>query len=71
MGRKTEKSGIIRGRDKKFCSSPELQTGFVAHSASCLLCTGVLSRWAPEADALLHLVPDSKIRVATPELMIN
>jgi len=71
MGRKTGKSGFICGRDKRVCFSPKRQTGFVAQSASRLLCTGVLSRRTPETDALLHLVPDPEIRVATPELMVN
>jgi hypothetical protein len=71
MCRKTGKSGFICGRDKRVCSSQKRQTGFVAHSASRLLCTGVPSRRTPEADALLHAVPDPKIRVATTQLMLN
>lgn len=63
---KTEKSEFIRGTGKRVCSSPKRQTGLVAHSG-----TGVISRRAPEADTLLHPVPDSKLRGATPELMIN
>jgi len=71
MSRKVREIRIYSRPRQENLLFPKRQTGFVAHSAYCLLRTGVLSRRVPEANVLLHLVPDSKIRVATPELMIN
>jgi len=66
MGRKTEKSGIIRAETRESWIFPKAPDQLCSP-----LYTGVLSLRAPEANALLHLVPDKKIRVATTELLIN